>query len=257
LIAIYDFKIITTGNTIEVIQFGVPIKQGEEIKVSSAGRSKDASEKNKLVNRYTTMRRARTELRRLVQANNRQYRNVRGSPYEPIFLTLTFAENIQDFDTANHEFKLFIMRLGYMVSGKKENSIKYVAVPEFQKRGAIHYHLVIFNMPYIPAKKIADIWRNGFIKVNKIDHVDNVGAYICKYLGKDLDDERLRGKKSYFTSRGLIKPTETTYNSRAPGQKEKLEAVIETAQALSKKAPYTVKYPSDHYDVITYTQYNI
>ena len=42
--------------------------------------------------------------------------------------------------------------------------------------------------------------------VIKIENVNNVGAYVCKYMGKNFEDDRLDGKKRYFSSRGLIKP---------------------------------------------------
>lgn len=38
-----------------------------------------------------------------------------------------------------------------------------------------HYHLLC-NLPFISAKTLQEIWGNGFIRINKIDDVDNVGA---------------------------------------------------------------------------------
>lgn len=255
----HDVKIYRSGNTLEVIEFGRPIMKPPEImKDIRTGRSSSASDDDKLLNRYKVMKRARTDLRRLIQANSGQYIDNKGRPYKPVFLTLTFAENVQDFDTANHEFKLFIMRLGNVVGNRKERScLKYVVVPEFQKRGAIHYHLLIFNLPFIKASKIAEIWRNGHIKINAIDEVDNVGAYVCKYMGKDLDDERLRGKKCYFSSRGLFKPEEIQLDTSTQKHKKTLESVYKTAQALALKEPYKVVYDSEYYDSITYTQYTL
>lgn len=253
----HNVKIFRSGNTIEIIEYGRPIIN-ESLRDIRKGRSSSATNEDKLLNRFKVMKRARTNLRRLIEANSYQWRNSRGRPYKPVFITLTFAENVQDFDTANHEFKLFIMRLGNLVGGREsQNCLKYVVVPEFQKRGAIHYHLIIFNMPYIPAKKIADIWRNGFIKVNSIDNVDNIGAYVCKYMGKDLDDERLRGKKSYFSSRGLLKPYEIQLDTSTHEHKKMLEQLIQTAQANAVKTPYSVTYESDYFKSITYSQYTV
>ena len=53
-------------------------------------------------------------------------------------LTLTFQENVVDMDIALIAFQKFIV-LVYAQWGR----IDYVAVPERQQRGAIHYHLAI------------------------------------------------------------------------------------------------------------------
>ena len=124
------------------------------------------------------------------------------------FLTLTFRENIQDIERANREFTLFIKRLKRYL---KNQQLKYIATWELQQRGAIHYHLVLFSVPYIKNDKLSEIWSNGFIKINKIKETvknEAVGVYITKYFVKDLE-KKANQKKAYFSSRNLIKPKET------------------------------------------------
>lgn len=124
------------------------------------------------------------------------------------FLTLTFRENIQDIERANREFTLFIKRLKRYL---KNQQLKYIATWELQQRGAIHYHLVLFSVPYIKNDKLSELWGNGFIKINKIKETvknEAVGVYITKYFVKDLD-KKANQKKAYFCSRNLIKPKET------------------------------------------------
>lgn len=124
------------------------------------------------------------------------------------FLTLTFKENIQDIERANREFTLFIKRLKRYL---KNQQLKYIATWELQQRGAIHYHLVLFSVPYIKNDKLSELWGNGFIKINKIKETvknEAVGVYITKYFVKDLD-KKVKQKKAYFCSRNLIKPKET------------------------------------------------
>jgi len=117
------------------------------------------------------------------------------------FLTLTFHENLQDIEKANYEFKKFIQRLERLYP-----HLKYVCGIEFQKRGAVHYH-IITNLPYIDVNYLAEkYWGNRFIKLNRIDHVDNLGKYISKYLTKAYEDIRLTNKKKYFSSRNLLRP---------------------------------------------------
>lgn len=60
---------------------------------------------------------------------------------------------------------------------------------------------MISNLPYIAAKELENIWSNGFIKINAIDKVDNLGAYVIKYMTKDHADERLQGLKAYNCSK--------------------------------------------------------
>ncbi|WP_235341175.1 rolling circle replication-associated protein, partial [Anoxybacillus thermarum] len=189
-------------------------------------------------NRADALQRARKNLRRLINAN------VDAWAERVKFFTLTFKENVQDIKMANYEFKKFRQRLEYHL----ELKLKYVAVIECQKRGAIHYHMVTFNMPYVPHADLERIWGHGFVKVNAIDEVDNVGAYVTKYMTKDNDDERLKGEKCYFSSRGLIKPAEEII------KKEDLNAMRE---ALSPNKVYENTFDSEHLGLINYQQYNL
>jgi len=89
----------------------------------------------------------------------------------------------------------------------KYPNFEYLAVPEFQKRGAVHYHLLC-KLPFVEIGQIQAIWGQGFIKINKIDNVNNVGAYVSKYLSKDMFDERTFGKKKFFRSQTLSEAIE-------------------------------------------------
>lgn len=192
--------------------------------------------------RADVYKKARREVKRLVNCNLNQWTDEEENRINSKFLTLTFKENVTDIKWANREFALFIQRLSYNVAYK----IKYLTVIEFQKRGAIHYHSVIFNMPYMPVKKLQAIWGHGFVKVNKIDDVDNVGAYVCKYMTKS-DDERLVGQKMYFKSTGLLKPE--IVNDYSEVQKYK--------QAFADDSPtFETEFEAPFVGNIKYAQYN-
>lgn len=235
----YNKKIVWSGNIVEVYEYENSIVKGETN--NGSGRSVEADEENKERHRKNTLARARRDVRRLINANVGKWGE------KPKFLTLTFAENVQDIKQANYEFKKFRQRLEYGLNIK----LKYVVVIEFQKRGAIHYHVVFFNLPYIPNAKLAEIWRNGFIKINSIEHVDNVGAYVTKYMTKDNDDDRLKGKKSYFTSRGLNKPLEKYLND------EDEKEIAKVKEKLSHKKVYENRFDNEYVGNILYTQYNL
>lgn len=254
----YDRRYIKSGQIIEIIDYERPIykklDKEERNTGSDQGRSVEATEEDKQRHREDTLSRARQDTRRLINANVYQYKNQEGNTFRPVFLTLTYAENVTELEEANHDFRCFIKRLNEYVYGRKiSNQLKYVVVPEFQKRGAVHYHLILFNMPYIKSNKLAEIWQQGFIKINAIDKVDNVGAYVVKYMNKEKEDERLKGQKCYFSSRGLLKPEEIRCRTGTEKEKE----LDELADSLTPNLVYQVQHTSDYYGSIMYKQYNL
>lgn len=163
----------------------------------------------KLNNRKKSMLKAKMTVMRLINANVWQWYKEDNNPYIPIFLTLTFKDDIRDLPSANYIFNKFIKRLNYEVIGEKKGFLKYVAVPEYQdktRNGVIHYHIVFFNLKFIWADTMAGIWGEGFIKIKKIGKVKNIASYLTKYMAKNFDDDRMDKKKRYFPSRDLYKP---------------------------------------------------
>lgn len=163
--------------------------------------------------RGRVFRRARKRIIYLINSNSYTWKNGSGRPYPPIFLTLTFKENIKDTERANREFSKFIQRFNYEITSQKKSYLKYVAVIEFQKRGSIHYHVMFFNLPFIEKiyDKLNKIWPAGYFKINKADNIRDVGFYVAKYMHKDFDDPRLKGHKCYFTSRYLKQPISISF----------------------------------------------
>lgn len=157
------------------------------------------------------------------------------------FLTLTYAENMQDITKAKRHINDFFRKVR-----EKYSSLKYAYVIEFQKRGAIHFH-VIMNTPYFKAKLIEDMWGRGFVKINRISHVKNVGAYVVKYMTKEGVDERLIGKKLYQTSQNCIKPT-WDYGVRA-------ELELKRIAEKGKKESYTTSYETERNGIATHKEY--
>lgn len=125
---------------------------------------KETHEKNKDENLARNEQRAKTKLRRLTNHNLGKYK------HKDKFVTLTFKENVIDRKYANLEFIKFIKRLRTRFQG-----VQYVAVIEKQKRGAIHFHVVIYNLPYIKKDELQRIWRHGFVQINQIDLFNDLG----------------------------------------------------------------------------------
>jgi len=141
--------------------------------------------------RDDNVRRTRIKIRRLINSNQDLVK----------FMTLTFNTPCTDLAVANPLFRNFIKRLSRLYP-----AFKYICVPEFQPTsGRVHYHLLC-NLPYIEKLSLEKIWQNGFVFIRKVDSIDNLGAYVCKYLGKANFDKRYFRKNKFFYSFNLLRP---------------------------------------------------
>jgi len=239
-------RLIISGNELEFITYERPYFYNFAPSLRSRGNdghsvtSDPFSDENVGLEerRIDHLQRTRSHLRRLISANASAWNCM------PLFLTYTFANNIQNVKEANHLFDVFNKRLKRRLG----ISMKYVVVMEFQKRGAIHYHAIYFNIPYIAGlrKIISDTWQHGFINVQSVRHVRSLGAYIAKYMQVDLNDKRLCGKKAFFTSKKLIQPIE--YRNEETIAKFMKDVIV-------KKEVRKIKFDSVKFGAITYEQY--
>ena len=227
-------KLVKSGSLLEIYQFGNDVilgrkirhsKSEEELEMNSKFPKPKASPEEIL---KSSARRAKRMIKRLIRANSFRWFKPDNKPYQPITLTLTFAENIQDLKRANYEFTKFIRRLNYETNGLenknlKDSNLKYLTVFELQERGAIHYHCIFFNLPYIPRiyDRLKDIWGQGIINVNgskksltKIKDekkLKKIVDYFTKYIQKSIFENHFSKQKKYITSKGLIKPVENYF----------------------------------------------
>ena len=160
--------------------------------------------------------RSKIECQRLAKANMNKWET---------FITLTFAENIDNIEQANKRFKYVVDKVR-----RVKPDFMYLGITEFQKRGAIHYHLLtnvsindnklIYSQEDNPKFKHIKYWLDGFtsIEVMKGDTKKVVG-YIAKYMTKDIDN-RLFNRHRYFYSKNLKKPLESYVNMENEKEKE-------------------------------------
>jgi hypothetical protein len=239
------FKARISGNAVEFWEWEKPIF----IEGNNGGgrRKKDAPESEKSSEyKKQNDRKSKDTFKSLVATNFKD-----GDK----FLTLTFRDTTE-FDIKNHVetnviFKKFIQRLRYYCKTHGGNEdFKYIAVIEFQDkfaRGAVHYHLVA-DLPYIRFEKLGEIWGHGFIGINSVKGVDNVGVYLTKYMAKNNGDLRLKGKKNYLPSKNLDKPIMIYGNEAGKLKKEFKE---------TKKEVFTDMYESEHFGKTLYDDYNL
>jgi len=151
---------------------------------------------------FKNIMRSKLDCQRLAKTNASEWKT---------FITLTFEENILDIDKANKELKKFIYKVKRVY-----NDLKYIGIPEFQKRGAVHYHILtnididntklIYSQQNNEKFKHIKYWNNGFTKVDNLKNdIKKIIGYISKYMTKDADN-RLYNRHRYFYSKNLQKP---------------------------------------------------
>lgn len=109
--------------------------------------------------------------------------------------TLTYGDNIRSSDKLYTDFDKFNKRLKYYCNKNGYGKYEYISIVEPQGRGSWHIHLLLIFKdlpvaPYIPHKDFWSLWspegiknNKDFVKIKKLDNIDNVGAYLTAYLG--------------------------------------------------------------------------
>lgn len=229
----YDYKIIRSGFEVETYKYldkkmfrgfkrstrrdpyKITNKEFEEL-VDIWG---DESEKELLIKKKniiadSSLSRTRTKIRRLINSNI-QLNNL---------LTLTFAKSTTDLYKANKLFDIALKRVC-----RYYQDFEYLAVPEFQKDvdyygnkkefgGSVHYHLLCnlkiksnmasYDRHAWENRFAHKFWKNGFVNIEETYNIENMGGYLCKYLGKEMFNEKMFGRKKFFRSQSLTSPIE-------------------------------------------------
>ena len=136
---------------------------------------------------YNSLRKTFKKIRYLINSN------FKGSKNE-LFLTLTYRENMTDTKKLYLDLDKFIKKLRYRF--KNKSTVDYMTIVEPQERGAWHTHTLLrfndLNSVFIPSDDLEELWGHGFIKIKRINDVDNIGAYLSAYLADlELTDENL------------------------------------------------------------------
>lgn len=154
-----------------------------------------------------SLQRARENVYRIAQANIRRH-----GDYKPVFVTLTTKDQISEYRQSNRKIKQLARRMKEYLGYK----VKYLLVPELHKSGAIHYHGIFFNIPFIPVQDFRfRIWKYGYVDLKVSTRIRDTAAYLAKYLTKSYKENIPLNQKTYFTSRGLFYPL-TAFDSLTP-----------------------------------------
>lgn len=231
-------KAVAFGNHLELYEYEYtprPKRQGIKTKRTY---SDVQSLTKSFSKRYDSIKRVRKNFYRLVLANLDGKEN-------PCFLSLTTV-NERSIQFGYRYFTEFIQRL----RKKYGKGFRYIAVPEFQKRGAIHFHVIIWGLHddvvfheapwsfwstkasslslsrflkwcnekgYKPehARGNRDLqhkWGRGFLDCLPTDGDYRIAGYMAKYMQKAMSDKRLFGQKGYVRSRNTLSPVSLTAN---------------------------------------------
>lgn len=158
-----------------------------------------------------SMRRARAKVRRIALANEFKY-----------FVTLTLDPMKVDRESGEAVVKKLNAWCSNMVQRK---GLQYVLVPEYHKKGGIHFHgffndaltvvdsghkdrqgHAIYNLPG---------WTLGFTTAIELyDNYARAVGYVCKYIGKQGNKPAGR----WYYSGGDLREPEITYAEMSPAE---------------------------------------
>lgn len=99
---------------------------------------------------------------------------------DTIFVTLTYRPG-QEW--AARHVSAFMKRVRRHLDGAL---FAYCWVAELQRRGAVHYHIVLLVAPgtRIPKPDEAGWWSYGFTRVERVGAVGSLSGYLRKYISK-------------------------------------------------------------------------
>jgi len=187
----YRVKIIDYGNGLGEIGWSfIPSLPPKQV---GKGQSEAREE-----NEDRAIRRAKSRMRQLILASGVDH-----------LTTLTYRENVTDFERADSDFKRFVRSARRSMPGWA-----YVAVPERQKRGAWHWHLAVKGRQDVDL--LRRLWRHvvgeGNIDVQAPrgkgeDRRLLLVRYLGKYLVKGFKESHreLNGRR-YRASLGIEVP---------------------------------------------------
>jgi len=215
-------KVIQSGNYLEIYEYSQTLSTRPKRKRKSRGFTGTSRTK-----RYDNVARASKHFVRLIRSNL-----VRETP--PALLTLTCYQKLSHKESWA-AFSRFILQLNRLLGRK----ITYIAVLEYQKRGAPHFHALMWNLPpELPCtgyydkqrrrfihtcaatkrcerstRNLQHQWLRGFVDCIQSDGNPKLATYLGKYLSKQMRDIRFLRKRAYNCSRDVLRPMSASGNS--------------------------------------------
>lgn len=106
---------------------------------------------------------------------------------KPIFVTLTYGKEYPDARTAKNHLRTLLERIRRRMDGMEVSAVWRL---EFQERGAPHFHIIFFDLPYIDKLTWQYWWEEitgtpePFTRVERVRSHKQIMAYVSKYVAK-------------------------------------------------------------------------
>lgn len=260
-------KVIKAGNITETIEMTRKpelhcIKlNADEYVMTDTGEVGEYQHAGNRAELQESVRKTIAKLRRLINANCRECSKLH-------WVTLTYAENMQDSKRLHSDFVKFWKKFQRWCLNKKRGNVpvpEYIAVAEPQARGAWHMHVILIwscAAPFIDNNGVlAPMWGHGFTKIKGVADCDNIGAYFSAYLAdipieeggdkvagvvKEVDGKKYikggrlhlypSGMQLYRHSKGIVYPETEVYEGLEVRDVQKIKASAGTLTFESRVA---------------------
>lgn len=110
------------------------------------------------------------------------------------FVTLTFVNHPHP-EAALKKWRVWVSKINRELFGprwskKDHGGVAWVACIEYQKRGAIHIHALMFRTGLLRRLTWMDAWHEldattGFARIEPIKSIEKSTSYVCKYVAKE------------------------------------------------------------------------
>jgi hypothetical protein len=117
-----------------------------------------------------------------------------------VMITLTYGQHWPSPSASKDHLRTFLQRIR-----RRWPHVSAIWRLEFQRRGAPHYHIILFNIPFLPKQDVAAAWhsvigdeyadwsqgdpRAPFTRIEAIKSRRRLIAYVSKYVAKSDEDE--------------------------------------------------------------------
>jgi hypothetical protein len=149
----------------------------------------------------------------------------------PVLLSLTMFE-VTGLAFAYQSLKSFMRR----VRSLTPSVLRYIAVPEYQQRGAIHFHVILWGLPehiiinetphwdreedigsmdkiQRGSRLLQHLWQFGFLDCTSTDGSPRLARYLSKYLSKSMSDIRVGHARAYTSSHNVLRSVSLSSSS--------------------------------------------
>lgn len=184
--------------------------------------------------------------------------NFKGGESE-LFLTLTYAIQHNDPDQIYHDIDKFWKRLKYAYP-----DLKYIAIVEPHASGMFHVHMLLSDTSgdplFIPWERLVSLWGLGSIEVERLEDIDNVGAYFIAYfsnleltpdevkLYEAEGDVEMKNGKAYIKGKRLdfypenMRIYRHSRNCDKPDRRTDYEGVFEALEGAERSFSHTAEF---------------